>query len=182
MRSWKPGSQTCIFFNFFKYKVLVLNMLVCSTVMKTNFKLAPVSCHCKLNELIPHLKNMSMQQTVDSSRGAVIVHPATAEFLVKRYIWFNFLQHPWQRSFPGAVLGVFLLFQKPCQQQCLRIPQARSEGVLKLASIIFFFLFRLMPSMPKCRPPAGSLALVRVVLLLTCLSGQGISEICLDIP
>lgn len=57
-----------------------------ATAMKTNFKLAPVSCHCKLNELIPHLKNMSVQQTADSNRGNVIVHPATVEFLVKRYI------------------------------------------------------------------------------------------------
>lgn len=57
-----------------------------ATAMKTNFKLAPVSCHCKLNELIPHLKNMSVQQTGDSNRGNVIVHPATVEFMVKRYI------------------------------------------------------------------------------------------------
>jgi hypothetical protein len=74
------------FFNFFKYKDLVLNMLVYRTAMKSNFKLAPVSCHCKLNELIPHLKNMSVQQNSDSVKGTVIVHPATAEYLMKRYI------------------------------------------------------------------------------------------------
>jgi hypothetical protein len=61
-------------------------MLVNRIAMKSNFKLAPVSCHCKLNELIPHLKNMSVQQANDSGKGTVIVHPATAEFLMKRYI------------------------------------------------------------------------------------------------
>ena len=82
----RPAKRGCIFFNFFKYKVLVLNMLVYRTTMKSNFKLAPVSCHCKLNELIPHLKNMSVQQASDSAKGTVIVHPATAEYLMKRYI------------------------------------------------------------------------------------------------
>jgi hypothetical protein len=53
--------------------------------MKSNNKLAPVSCHCKLNELIPHLKSMSVQQASDSAKGTVIVHPATAELLLKRY-------------------------------------------------------------------------------------------------
>jgi hypothetical protein len=78
--------RLCIFFNFFKYNVLVLNMLVNRIAMKSNFKLAPVSCHCKLSELIPHLKNMSVQQTHDSAKGTVIIHPATAELLFKRYI------------------------------------------------------------------------------------------------
>lgn len=61
-------------------------MIVNRTAMKSNFKLAPVSCHCKLNELIPHLKNMSVQQANDSAKGNVIVHPATAALLMKRYI------------------------------------------------------------------------------------------------
>jgi hypothetical protein len=82
----KQIKSLCIFFNFFKYKVLVLNMLANRTAMKSNFKLAPVSCHCKLSELIPHLKNMSVQQTIDSAKGAVILHPATAELLLKRYV------------------------------------------------------------------------------------------------
>jgi hypothetical protein len=61
-------------------------MLGQRTAMKSNFKLAPFSCHCKLNELIPHLKNMSGQQACDSDKGKVILHPATAAYLVKRYI------------------------------------------------------------------------------------------------
>ena len=61
-------------------------MLVHRTAMKSNNKLAPISCHCKLNELIPHLKSMSVQQASDSAKGTVIIHPATAELLFKRYI------------------------------------------------------------------------------------------------
>jgi hypothetical protein len=61
-------------------------MLVNRIAMKSNFKLAPVSCHCKLNELIPHLKNISVQQAIEPGKGTVIVHPATAEYLMKRYI------------------------------------------------------------------------------------------------
>lgn len=86
MRTGREDKPGCIFFNFIKYNVLVLNMLVYRTAMKSNFKLAPVSCHCKLNELIPHLKNMSVQQDSDSAKGTVIVHPATAALLMKRFI------------------------------------------------------------------------------------------------
>jgi hypothetical protein len=86
MGTGKEDKAGYIFFTFIKYNVLVLNMLVSHTAMKSNFKLAPVSCHCKLNELIPHLKNMSVQQGSDSAKGTVIVHPATAALLMKRYI------------------------------------------------------------------------------------------------
>jgi hypothetical protein len=62
-------------------------MLVNRIAMKSNYKLAPVSCHCKLNELIPHLKSMSVHPVNESGKeGTVIVHPATAEYLFKRYI------------------------------------------------------------------------------------------------
>jgi hypothetical protein len=40
----------------------------------------------KLNELIPHLKNMSGRQVCDSEKSKIIMHPATAAYFVKRYI------------------------------------------------------------------------------------------------
>ena len=32
-------------------------------MMKSNFKLAPMSCYCKLSVLIPHLKSLSAKKT-----------------------------------------------------------------------------------------------------------------------
>jgi hypothetical protein len=47
--------------------------------MKSNSKVAPVSCHCKLSALILHLKNLSVLQVSDSGKSTVMVHPGTAK-------------------------------------------------------------------------------------------------------
>ncbi len=46
-------------FKNFEYNTLKLNKLEEEAPMKANFKLAPISCHCKLSVLIPHLKSLS---------------------------------------------------------------------------------------------------------------------------
>ncbi len=37
--------------------------------MKSNTKLAPMSCHCKLSLLIPHLKSLSAKKVPTLQKG-----------------------------------------------------------------------------------------------------------------
>jgi hypothetical protein len=64
---------------------LILNRLVHNAAMKSNNKVAPVSCHCKLSALIPHLKNLSVRLAGGSEKGKVLAHPASTELLLKRH-------------------------------------------------------------------------------------------------
>lgn len=54
--------------------------------MKSNFKLAPMSCHCKLSVLIPHLKGLSAKKAGKISTEIESEISAPGEMLIKRYI------------------------------------------------------------------------------------------------
>ena len=56
------------------------------TIMKSNFKLAPMSCHCKLNVLIPHLKSLSAQKSNSGIMHNHLPLSSQSELLFKRYI------------------------------------------------------------------------------------------------
>jgi len=55
--------------------------------MKSNFKLAPLSCHCKLNVLVQHLKKISAQKSTDvKGNGIPRDISFQNEMLFQRYI------------------------------------------------------------------------------------------------
>ena len=58
-----------------------------TTTMKSNFKLAPLSCHCKLNVLVQHLKQISAQKST-GVKGSNIYRDNSFpnELLFQRYI------------------------------------------------------------------------------------------------
>ncbi|MDB5261664.1 MAG: hypothetical protein JWQ14_945 [Adhaeribacter sp.] len=53
--------------------------------MKSNFKLAPMSCHCKLSVLIPHLKKLSAEKAAIAVQDLDAGHSYSGT-LFKRYI------------------------------------------------------------------------------------------------
>jgi len=58
-----------------------------TTTMKSNFKLAPLSCHCKLNVLVQHLKKISAQKSTDvKGNGIPRDISFQNEMLFQRYI------------------------------------------------------------------------------------------------
>jgi len=54
--------------------------------MDTNFKLAPLSCHCKLNVLVHHLKKISAQKPVAKGKEIPVGIIAQNDVLFRRYI------------------------------------------------------------------------------------------------
>ena len=54
-------------------------------IMKSNFKLAPMSCYCKLSVLIPHLKSLSAKKTAIPAKDLEAANQYSST-LFKRYI------------------------------------------------------------------------------------------------
>jgi len=54
--------------------------------MNTNFKLAPLSCHCKLNVLVHHLKKISAQKAIAKNKEVPVGIFSQSEMLFRRYI------------------------------------------------------------------------------------------------
>ena len=61
-------------------------MLVTTTTMNANFKIAPFSCHCKLNVLVHHLKTISAQKAIAKKREISLGIIPQNEMLFQRYI------------------------------------------------------------------------------------------------
>lgn len=57
-----------------------------NSALQPNYKVAPLSCHCKLSVLIPHLKKLAAQQSQTSRRRTSINNIDSAALLFKRYI------------------------------------------------------------------------------------------------
>lgn len=47
--------------------------------MRNSTKVARVSCHCKLNMLVPHLKSLSSRMQTDSKRDKARVNSSTKQ-------------------------------------------------------------------------------------------------------
>lgn len=54
-------------------------------IMKSNYKLAPMSCYCKLSALIPHLKSLSAKKTAIPVNDLEAANTYSNQ-LFKRYI------------------------------------------------------------------------------------------------
>ena len=54
-------------------------------IMKSNYKLAPMSCYCKLRVLIPHLKSLSAKKSAISGKDLEDANTYSST-LFKRYI------------------------------------------------------------------------------------------------
>jgi len=61
-------------------------MLITTTTMNANFKLAPLSCHCKLNMLVQHLKKISAQKAVLNKSDIPVGVISQNDQLFLRYI------------------------------------------------------------------------------------------------
>ena len=69
-----------------KNRIIKMRAASINTTMKSNSKVAPLSCHCKLSVLIPHLKNISAQQAQRTRKKIPAYNIDSAELLFKRYI------------------------------------------------------------------------------------------------
>jgi hypothetical protein len=69
-----------------KNRNIKMRAAILNTTMKPKFKVAPLSCHCKLSVLIPHLKSLAAQQSQTTRKRKPINNIDSSELLFKRYI------------------------------------------------------------------------------------------------
>lgn len=69
-----------------KNRNIKMRAAILITTMKPKFKVAPLSCHCKLSVLIPHLKSLAVQQSQTTRKRKSSINIDSAELLFKRYI------------------------------------------------------------------------------------------------
>ena len=54
--------------------------------MNANFKLAPLSCHCKLNVLVHHLRKISAQKAMAKGKEIPVGMLSQSEKMFRRFI------------------------------------------------------------------------------------------------